>query len=323
MGPVRRILVAVGDPLAERLPAIAKATQLARAFGADLELFHALDSPYYVDMLAGSAGQWEPLEGDERRDVLQRLGRVAARTRLHGVNVSVAVERDYPAYEAIVRQAVHTGADFIVAECHAGRHVAAGLLGLVDWELLHLSPVPVLLVKKHRPYRRPVVLAAVDPGHAFAKPANLDVRILRVAAALSRALRGVLHVVHGCTEPNANLSVISAAAALRTYRAELARARSSFERLLRPTAIPAARQHLIGGLPGAAVREMAGRLNADIAVLGCVSRSGLNRLLVGNTAGRLLGRLPCDLLVVKPAEFADRVPAEARGARVLPVQPLY
>lgn len=49
---------------------------------------------------------------------------------------------------------------------HAGRHLAPSLLQLTDWELLRLSPVPVLLVKTVGAYRRPTVLAALaaTPG---------------------------------------------------------------------------------------------------------------------------------------------------------------
>ena len=61
---------------------------------------------------------------------------------------------------------------------------------------------------------------------------------------------------------------------------------------------------------------------SDIVVMGAMSRSGLKRMLIGNTAERLLDRLPCDLLIVKPAEFANRIPRGCRGPRVLAVQPL-
>ena len=71
----------------------------------------------------------------------------------------------------------------------------AALLGYTDWELLRLSPVPVLLVKTSQPYRRPTVLAAIDPTHAHAKPSELDQRILDYGTQVGRALRGALHVV--------------------------------------------------------------------------------------------------------------------------------
>jgi universal stress protein E len=41
--------------------------------------------------------------------------------------------------------------------------------------------------------------------------------------------------------------------------------------------------------------------------MGAVSRSGLRKLFLGSTAEQLLDRLPCDVLVVKPAGFRTPV----------------
>jgi universal stress protein E len=319
---IHRILVAVKDPMARSLPAVTKATQLARAFGAQLELFHALDSRVYVDMLGLTEHDMQASEDNERTQFLQQLARIAARARLHGVNVTSAAEWDYPAYEAIVRRAADTAADLVIAERHAGRHFGAGVLGLADWELLRLSPVPVLLVKRSRPYHHPTILAAVDPSHAFAKPAKLDQEILDIGAVMSDALRGKLHAVHACPPMPADLEAMAgAAAAAGRQRTERARASSEFDGLLRKTDIPGARRHFISGHPREVVRETAERLRSHIVVMGAVSRSGLKRLLIGNTAESLLDRLSCDLLVVKPPQFESRVPGGRRGARVLAVQP--
>jgi hypothetical protein len=51
--------------------------------------------------------------------------------------------------------------------------------------------------------------------------------------------------------------------------------------------------------------------------MGAISRSGLKRLLIGNTAERILDDLRCDVLVVKPPKFRNRVPRAARGARLV------
>jgi universal stress protein E len=53
---------------------------------------------------------------------------------------------------------------------------------------------------------------------------------------------------------------------------------------------------------------MARRLRADVVVMGAVSRRGLARLLIGNTAEQALDELPCDVLVVKPRGFRTTVP---------------
>jgi universal stress protein E len=52
--------------------------------------------------------------------------------------------------------------------------------------------------------------------------------------------------------------------------------------------------------------------------MGAVSRSGLKRFLIGNTAESLLDQLTCDVLIVKPERFATRVPRRARGANIVP-----
>jgi len=52
-------------------------------------------------------------------------------------------------------------------------------------------------------------------------------------------------------------------------------------------------------------------------VMGAISRSGLKGVFIGNTAERILDELSCDILVIKPPVFRNRVPRDARGARVV------
>jgi hypothetical protein len=47
--------------------------------------------------------------------------------------------------------------------------------------------------------------------------------------------------------------------------------------------------------------------------MGALARSGLKGLLIGNTAERVLGQLPSDLLVIKPSGFRGKVPRRRRG----------
>jgi universal stress protein E len=322
MRSIRRILVAVKDPHAKSLPAVVKATQLARALGADLELFHGIDNSIYLDTL--DTGQQSPkqIEDEERKQVLQQLERIAGRVRRHGVNVTTAAEWDYPVYESIVRRSARIGADLIVAERHGGRHILQSLLRLTDWELLRLSPVPVLLVKRPQPYHRPTVLAAVDPTHAFAKPAKLDQEILAASSVVTNALRGRLHAVHAYSPMQPGMGAGTPEAAKRIQKANATLAKASFDRVLRSVDIPAARRHLMACHPIDAVQTIARESHSNIVVMGAISRSGLKRIFIGNTAEQLLDRLPCDLLIVKPAEFASHVPSARRGARVVAIQPV-
>lgn len=317
--PFHRILVAIKDPGAPTLPAVLKAARIAQACDAHLDLFHAINASVYADTPAAYEEAVQNLHETHRPQHLQRLGRVAARLRLHGIEVSTAAEYDYPAYDAIIRHAMRIEADLIVVRQHDDRPVAPALLRLTDWELLRHSPIPVLLVKRSAPYLHPIVLAAIDPSHAHAKPAQLDEQILTIASQLATALRSKLHAVHA----HAPVVIGGAAASINASSAQrldgiaAANARIGLEELLKGSDIPQARRHLSGDPPAAAIDMAARRIRANIVVMGALSRSGLQRLIIGNTAERLLGQLPCDILVVKPAEFISGVPSNCSGPRLV------
>ena len=326
MRPIRRILVAVKDPKARSLPAVVKAAQLARAFGAQIELFHSISSPLYVD----AYGLGEGVEAIERETLASRtaqLERIADRLRAEKVKVSVSAIWDYPVHEAIVRRAHRAKADLIVSERHAGLHIAPGLLRLADWELLRWSPVPVLLVKRGSTYKRPVVLAAIDPGHAHAKPLKLDDDILKATAYFAGALHGTAHAVHAYIPIGVlPYSTVAAAATVQLDAQAKAEAQRRLDTALAKSTIPARNRHLVGREPVFAIDQVARETHSSIVVMGALSRSGLKRLFIGNTAEGVLDYLPSDLLILKPRGFVAKVQVKARGVRynVSPVlQGLY
>jgi hypothetical protein len=51
--------------------------------------------------------------------------------------------------------------------------------------------------------------------------------------------------------------------------------------------------------------------------MGAVSRSGLKRLFIGNTAERMLDRMTCDVLVVKPRQFSNGITRVPRGPQLI------
>ncbi|HVP34850.1 MAG TPA: universal stress protein [Steroidobacteraceae bacterium] len=328
MTAIRRILVAVKDPRARRLAGVRKAARLAKALGAELVLYHAIAEPLYVGGIDGTLAPLYDSPPDVERRIREahraRLERIAGRLRDTGIRVTVSTEWDYPPYEAVVREACRIGAGLIVAEQHPGRHFAAGLLHLNDWELLRLAPMPVLLVKQTRAFRRPVILAAVDPDHTYAKPARLDQQILRLGSTMARALHGALHAAHAYVP--LPLTAFSAGALsdaqVHGLEARAARtARAKLQRAVQPVGVPQSRQHIIARHPVDAIAQLASRTGSSIVVMGAISRSGLKRLLIGNTAERVLDRLSCDVLIVKPAGLVRPPRRSRRGTRYVGIQP--
>jgi universal stress protein E len=325
---IRRILVAVKQVRGRASPAVKKAAQLARALGARVELYHAISEPIAVDALAFANESVGKFQAARRARYLKQLEAMAAPLRRTGIPVAVGAEWDHPAHDAVIRRAVQTGADLIVAERHASRHIAPWMLRYNDWELLRHSPVPVLLVKNRHEYQSMKVLAAIDPSHAFAKTARLDEAILRLAAQVCATPRAQLHAVHAYVP--ALLDVSAAELTLpdvpaRIVRNAEAQARSRLEKTLRAArlgTLPRNRHHLVARHPVDAIPQVIKAAGIDIVVMGLV-RMGLKGLFIGNTAEQLLDELPCDLLIVKPPGFRTRVPARSSGPYLVALGPPY
>ena len=324
MQPIRRILVAVKNPAARTLPAVNKAAQIAKGLGAQLTLFHDIATPLYAGQSLEDLKSWQREIQIVRREQLEK---VAARVRRHGIDVDVAADWDFPAYEAIVRKAQRVSADLVVVENRhsqdgqtSGRHPARWLLTYTDWELLRLCPIPVLLVKNRRMYHRPRVLAAIDPPLQRASSSKLERQILRAGAQLVHALHGELHAVHALQPalpvmtalPDAPLVDFNAVRTTteRSARRIVGKAVDGFE-------IKRSHCHVIEGRPNEVIPRVAKRGRAAIVAMGIVSRSGLKRLVLGNTAETVMDAIAADILVVKPADFESRIPRAGRGVQIL------
>lgn len=326
MQTIRRILVAVKNADAGRQPGIEKALHIAKSLGADVELFHAISAPVFLGVQPLTGRSLNELKTESLELRQKRLDKFVAKAHRLGVTASCTVEWDFPPHEAIIRRAIRTRADLIIAECHEGRRLKPWLLHLTDWELLRASPVPVLLLKSARAWRRRIVLAAVDPSHAHAKPSRLDSQILAQAEQFRARLRGSLHLVHanypsvfGLTLGDPAIDAVTLAA---TYEQQKAIDRKDFAAFASGAGISRTRRHLVDMDPVTGIAKVARKIGADLVVMGAVSRSGLKRVFIGNTAERVLNDLPCDVLVVKPAHFEKRVPGKVRGMRVVAPQPL-
>jgi universal stress protein E len=320
MQPIKKILVAIKDVDARSMPAVRKAAQLAKASKATLELFHALSDTVLVDALDARRISLKDYESERLAQTLKRLEAIAKGVRQHDIEVTCAAEWDFPPAESIVRRALRTKADLIVAERHATRHVAKWMLAYTDWELLRQAPCPVLLVKLPKPYHRPVVMTAIDPFHENAKPARLDAALLQVSGQIATLLKGPLRIVH-CVAPSTLITANWTASPIiidtdRTAEA-LKRARKALVAEVARYPLPSHRLAVLHGSAREAIPSAAKAEKASLVVMGAISRSGFKRLLVGNTAEAVLDALNCDVLVVKPGRFQTKVPRRARGAQLM------
>ena len=292
------ILVVIDLTAATHQPALERAAWLAKQAGAKLELF-ACD--YDPDLDSGHVTTvWQANPGPRERLLLRRRGELeelAAPLRKQGLEVTVDVVWDHPFEHAIVRKAAGRDYWLVAKDTHHHNVIQRTLLTNVDWHLIRDCPVPLLLVKDRRLAAAPNVLAAVDPVNAHDKPAALDDRIFTFAADLARVSRGHLDVMHSYSVPmGAELPPEVRTVVANEHRAAM-------KRFLDTHAVQGSRSHLYEGLADACLQKAAAEHSADFVVMGAVARRGLKRLFIGTTAERVLDRLPCDIVIVKPLEL--------------------
>jgi len=278
-------------------PALERAAWLAKEAGARLELFACdYDPDLNPRHAAGGPGQSGPRE----RLLAHRRGQLeerAAPLRARGLTVTVDVVWDHPFDRAIVKKAAAHDYWLVAKGTRHHNLVQRTLLTNTDWHLIRDCPVPLLLVKERPIAAEPHVLAAVDPVNEHDKPAALDDRIFTFAADLARVVRGRLHVMHSFAAPlGAELP-----ADVREVIAQ--QHREALTRFLDAHAALGGQRHLYEGLAHESLLKAAKEHAADFVVMGAVARRGLKRLFIGSTAERVLDRLPCDLVIIKPLEF--------------------
>lgn len=308
-----RMLVIV-DPTAATQPGLERAAWLAERHGWKLKLFICIHQGLPSRRLAGmdsSAARRALLDHQ-----LQYLQSLAA--GCHGIDVEIRTVWDRPLHEAIIRESLRCEPRIVIKDAHYHSAISRAVMTNTDWHLIRDCPAPFWLVRGAAWPEHPVVIACVDPLHAHDKTASLDHRILGEARQLAERLGGQIHALH--SYDSAALLAYAANIADTTGAAESIAAELQAEHAAALMKLSAShgltrKQTLFRSAPPAqAIITAARQLTADLVVIGAVARSRLTRPFIGGTAERVLDRLHCDVLVIKPEGFRSAVAYRAQPA---------
>ena len=303
-------LLAIVDQGDERHAAVARARWLAHRLEAPVDLrayYHAV--PGLGEQFIDSRVLEMAVE-QMRREKLEFLEELARPLRGEGLTVTVEAVAGSPVAESILADVIRLQPRLVLKGTDHHVPLSRTFFSETDWQLMRTCPVPVLMVRReHEMPERPVIVAAVDPLHEHDKPAALDERILASAGELAALTGARLQVVH-CYDVTPLVTGMSASpmlpAPLQTE--ELAESlethhRRALDDLVAGHDLPTDAVHLLEGAPRWRLPEFCEEAGADIVVMGAVSRSALERVFIGGLAEKVLDRLPCDLLIVKPEGF--------------------
>jgi len=272
--------------------ALGRARWLAERFGSRVTVVHSGARDEHWD--TGEASfvvAEEGIDDDGRKALDGAVGEL----RRAGVDTRLEPSND-PAWLAIIRTALRDDADLVLASKRSEPVNDGRRIGSVARKLLRKAPCAVWLEDLQRRPDPRVSVAATDLT-------TVGDLALGLAARLAGELEADLDVVHAFSLP---MSVqMEGGAAERTWLGETTdRIEGHLREQLAGTAV-AERARLCVGLtsPSSAILSVARRSDADLLVMGTVSRGGIPGFLMGNTAERIFDSLDCALLAVKPADF--------------------
>jgi universal stress protein E len=269
---------------------------LAEQTGASLTFFHSTWTDLYEDHHIIRQGP-----GPRGRDALERL---ADEYEKSGTSVELVTEAERPWLAMILR--VQRGeSDLVVV---ARRNMPGSLaLGSMSSKLLRKCPCPVWVVKPDADLLHECVLSATDltpVGDAA----------VELGAAVAKAYDSSFHIVHAWQQ-SLEMQFDADRKSKDEHEAELAAIQTAAEehilavcKAIDPGLEP--QLHVGRDAPSHAIMEGVDKLGADLLVMGTVSRGGIAGLLMGNTAERLLDRVDCSLLTIKPADFISPITAD-------------
>lgn len=264
----------------------------------------------YEPMLEGYLGNKEIYEPLRQRVLAERRENAAALARAvesQGVRASAKAVWSHPMHAAVAAEVEAGGFDLVVA-APANLHQDSGARGRGlthgDWQVVASCPVPLLIVKSDGLAKYRKIVAAVDPFHAHAKPAELDREILRRAQSLQGATGATLTALH-CYFPIEYFGADLAQLPPRDPRFVDARL-EAVQGLCTEVGVPPSAARLVAGAPHAVLAAMQQRGEADLIVMGALARGRFAEFILGNTAERVLHDGNADVLVVAPRATTAR-----------------
>ena len=225
----------------------------------------------------------------------EKLNSVASQVRDKGYQVDSELVWGYPRYEQIVTKSIDYSADLVIQHTRSFSKLARTFLTNDSWQLVRYCPKPLMLVKDQQWDQTPVVMAAVDPVHSHHKPLKLDNKIIESVLCVQNQLNGELHVVHAYAEAGRPFAI---------QEKVLDAHKTAFEGLLSEFDISQENCHLVDETPVFVLQKCEAQFNADIIVMGALSRSRLSDALIGNTAERVLDYLESDVVIIKPQSIS-------------------
>jgi len=287
---------------------VERAKRLALDHGASLNLVATVDeAPWWADaVLSGLPKRWQA-KFVEDTDV--KLQQITESLQAAGIDATykTLVGR---AWMELIREVLRNKHDLVVKDVNSSSNNETVIRADMDLHVLRKCPCPVWLVKrKVTQFRR--IAAAIDvvPGDEVRNAFNA--KIINLASSIAEAEGCELHVVRAWSMYGESI--------LKSHMSEEELVQAKDEKLqsLKQTVgeflpsftkdVASVHLHLPEGAPEEVLPAIVESEHEDLLVMGTIARTGVAGLIIGNTAEKILSRIHCSVLAIKPDDYVSPV----------------
>lgn len=305
---LHRVLVATDfSPHAEI--ALQQGVWISRNCGAQLSLIHVLPDMRKAILSASPAAQQDMIYGEGNQlqkeiseDSLARMQVLIDKYQASDLNVQCDVLLGDP-HVAIIHEVQNGKHDIVLVGTRNLTVWERFIMGSTAKQLIRKCPVPVWSVNAGRSCPPKTVMATTDFSDVSLRGAKLALSIAQQANAEFH----LLHVFDDNDMPDGASERITPGHSLRDEINAAAKERMARFLESLGTTTSQVHCHFSTGLPAQEICRIADHLKIDLLVIGTVGRSGIQGVLLGNTAEKVLEQCDCSVLAVKPDGFISPI----------------
>lgn len=280
--------------------ALKQAVWLARRTGAPIVLTHSIPD-------FSKSVHWGPYEREVNQRELHDRSETAMRRVIGDLN---AMDLDVTfrtlvgePFVEITRAVQAEGYGMVLAGTRGAGKLEQFFVGSTAKRLIRKCPASVWIVKAEHLVPPKVILAATDFSEVSFKAVKEGLKIAQQADAEFH----LLHIIDSKDVPEDLISRVPEGSTLRQeINDEATKRLDTFVASLSVDGTQI-QSHLSWGTPWQEIRRIAKHQAAELIVIGTVGRSGIQGLLLGNTADKVLDTCDCSILTIKPDDFVSPI----------------
>ncbi len=279
--------------------AMSRAYNLARSFGSELHMLHALvlhEGDPYSPM--HHVQDIEKVADRLKDTAFEQMDAIVESYACEDIKVVKAQERGISAAPAILNYVQDHDIDLVVMGTHGRRGLGHLFLGSVAEEVVRHAPCPVLTIREQKEPQKIEKIEKILVPVDFSEHAELALTNAKELATRYGAKLQILHVIEQTVHPafyaSGSTSIFELIPDIRTKSEEAMH--GMLQRVGGPN-VPS-EFHVIEGRASSDIVKFAGKAGSDLIVISTHGLTGIEHLLLGSVTEKVVRMAPCPVLTL-------------------------